>query len=51
VQLAAAGWQKKEIAVEFGLLDAQLALWRERFLNGGVEALRQDATRSGRPLR
>lgn len=26
-----------------------MALWRERFLDGGIEALRKDAPRSGRP--
>lgn len=49
VLLAAAGMQNKEIAVEVGLDRRQVALWRQRFVDGGVEALRQDAPRSGRP--
>ena len=48
VLLAAQGWQNKDIAVEVGLDRRQVALWRGRFLQGGVEALRQDAPRSGR---
>ena len=27
-----------------------MALWRQRFLDGGIEALRKDAPRSGRPV-
>lgn len=49
VLLAAEGRQNKDIAVEAGLDRRQVALWRERFLNGGIDALRKDAPRSGRP--
>ena len=49
VLLAAQGWQNKDIAVEVDLDRRQVALWRQRFLEGGVEALRKDAPRSGRP--
>lgn len=49
VLLAAEGWQNKDIAVEAGLDRRQVALWRDRFLTGGVDALRKDAPRSGRP--
>src|SRR5262245_6409256 len=49
VLLAAQGMQNKDIAVEVGLDRRQVALWRERFLEGGIDALRQDAPRSGRP--
>jgi transposase len=49
ILLAAQGWQNKDIAVEAGLDRRQVALWRERFLDGGIDALRQDAPRSGRP--
>ena len=49
VLLAAEGWQNKEIAVEVGLDRRAVALWRGRFLKGGVDALRKDAPRSGRP--
>ena len=51
VLLAAKGWQNKEIAVEVGLDRRQVALWRRRFLDGGIEALRKDAPRSGRPAK
>jgi transposase len=49
VLLAAEGLQNKDIAVKAGLDRRQVAMWRERFLNGGIDALRKDAPRSGRP--
>jgi transposase len=49
VLLAAEGWQNKDIAVKAGLDRRQVALWRQRFLGGGIDALRKDAPRSGRP--
>lgn len=48
ILLAAQGWQNKEIADEVALDRRQVALWRRRFIEGGVEALLQDAVRSGR---
>jgi transposase len=48
ILLAAKGWQNKDIATEVRLDRRQVALWRRRFLDGGVEALLQDASRSGR---
>ena len=48
IVLAAQGWQNKEIAAEVGLDRRQVALWRQRFIDGGVAALMQDAPRSGR---
>ena len=39
----------EDIAVEAGLDRRQVALWRDRFLTGGIDALRKDAPRSGRP--
>ena len=48
ILLAAEGWQNKEISAEVGLDRRQVALWRRRFIQGGIEALRQDAPRSGR---
>jgi transposase len=48
ILLAAQGLQNKDIAVEVGLDRRQVALWRSRFLQGGIDALRQDAPRSGR---
>ncbi len=47
--LAAKGMQNKDIAADVGLDRRQVSLWRTRFLEGGIEALRQDAPRSGRP--
>jgi hypothetical protein len=46
--LAAQGWQNKDIAAEVGLDRRQVALWRQRLLEGGVEALMHDAPRPGR---
>lgn len=43
------GMQNKDIAVEVCLDRRQVALWRWRFVEGGVDALRADALRSGRP--
>lgn len=48
VLLGARGWQNKEIAVQVDLDRRQVALWRGRFLQGGIDALRQDAARAGR---
>ena len=48
VLLAALGWQNKDIAVEVDLDRRQVALWRQRFLDGGVAALMHDAPRPGR---
>ncbi len=47
--LAAEGLQNKDIAVHVGLARRQVAMWRERFLVGGIDALRKDSPRSGRP--
>lgn len=49
VLLAAQGWQNKDIAAHVNLDRRQVALWRSRFLQGGIDALRQDAPRPGRP--
>ncbi|WP_332748237.1 IS630 family transposase [Hydrogenophaga sp.] len=48
ILLAAQGWQNKDIAEEVKLDRRQVALWRRRFIEGGVQALLQDASRSGR---
>jgi transposase len=48
ILLAAQGLQNKDIADEVALDRRQVALWRRRFLQGGIDALRQDAPRSGR---
>jgi transposase len=47
--LAAKGEQNKDIAVQAGLDRRQVALWRQRFLDGGIDALCKDAPRTGRP--
>lgn len=48
ILLAAQGWQNKDIAIEVKLDRRQVALWRKRFIDGGVQALLQDAPRTGR---
>ena len=48
ILLAAQGWQNKDIAAEVKLDRRQVALWRRRFLDGGVKALLKDASRAGR---
>jgi transposase len=49
VLLSAQGGQNKDIAVKADLDRRQVALWRQRFLDGGIDALRKDAPRTGRP--
>jgi transposase len=51
ILLAAQGWQNKDIAQEVRLDRRQVALWRRRFTEGGLPALLQDASRSGRTPR
>src|SRR5438105_3495338 len=46
---AAHGWLDKDIAEELGITPEKAARWRNRFLDGGVTALRKDAPRPGRP--
>ena len=48
VLLASQGLQNKDIAAEVKLDRRQVALWRQRFLDGGIEALMHDAPRPGR---
>lgn len=48
ILLAAQGWQNKDIACEVKLDRRQVALWRRRFIEGGLPALLQDASRAGR---
>ena len=48
ILLAAEGRQNKDIAFEVALDRRQVALWRQRFLQGVIDALRQDAPRCGR---
>jgi len=49
ILLAAQGWQNKDIAEAVKLDRRQVALWRRRFIEGGIQALLQDASRPGRP--
>jgi transposase len=51
ILLAAKGWQNKDIATEVNLDRRQVALWRGRYLTGGVAGLLRDAPRSGRKPR
>jgi transposase len=51
ILLAARGWQNKDIATEVKLDRRQVALWRRRYLQGGVSALLRDASRPGRKPR
>lgn len=46
---AADGCQDKDIAAELGVTPEKAARWRNRFLQGGIAALRKDAPRPGRP--
>ena len=48
VLLAGAGKQDLEIATDLGISNQKAARWRKRFLDGGLEALKQDAPRPGR---
>jgi transposase len=45
---AADGLQDREIAAEFGITPEKVARWRNRFLDGGRQALIKDAPRPGR---
>ncbi|MGH8428734.1 MAG: IS630 family transposase [Gammaproteobacteria bacterium] len=51
ILLAAKDKQNKEIAAEVKLDRPQVAVWRRRFLEGGIDALRHDAARPGRPAK
>jgi FixJ family two-component response regulator len=50
VLLAVKGMQNKDIAIEVGLDRRQVSLWRDRFLQGGIDALRKmPLARAARP--
>ena len=51
ILLASQGMNNKAIAKELGIGRLQVARWRERFLDGGTDALRQDLPRGGRKVR
>ena len=46
---AAAGVQDQQIASELAITPEKAARWRNRYLDGGIEALGKDASRPGRP--
>lgn len=48
ILLAAKGWQNKGIAAHVKLDRRQVALWRRRFIESGVQGLMRDAARAGR---
>ena len=49
ILLAAEGWRNKHIAVQVEFDRRQVALWRRRFIEGGIRTLLlQDASRPGR---
>src|SRR3954462_6371958 len=46
---AASGLQDQQIAHELGITPEKAARWRNRYLDGGINALEKDAQRPGRP--
>ena len=46
---AAAGVQDQQIASELAITPEKAARWRNRYLDGGLDALGKDASRPGRP--
>ena len=46
---AAAGLQDQQIASELGITPEKASRWRNRYLDGGINALEKDASRPGRP--
>ncbi len=46
---AGRGMQDQQIAAELGITPEKVARWRNRYLDGGIEALEKDASRPGRP--
>ena len=51
VLLAAQGLQNKDIADELGIGRVQVARWRERYLQAGVEGIERDLPRGAPPLK
>jgi transposase len=51
VLLAADGMGNREIAAALGIGRVQVGRWRERFVQGGVAAIKDDLPRSGRKPR
>ena len=46
---AASGLQDQQIAAELAITPEKAARWRNRYLDGGIDALEKDASRPGRP--
>lgn len=46
---AGAGLQNQQIASELGITPEKAARWRNRYVDGGIQALGKDASRPGRP--
>ena len=51
VLLAAQGLQNKDITEQFGIGHVQVARWRERFLQAGVEGIERDVPRGAPPVK
>ena len=51
VLLAAQGLQNKLIANELGIGRVQVARWRERFLESGLEGIERDLPRGAPPVK
>jgi transposase len=51
VLLAADGWENQHIAAEVGVGRVQVSRWRDRYAEGGLEAIEQDLPRGGRPAK
>ena len=51
VLLAAQGLQNKEIAARLGIGGVQMARWRERYLQAGIERIERDLPRGAPPVK
>ena len=51
VLLAAQGVQNKDIAEQLGIGRVQVARWRERYLQAGVEGIERDLARGAPPVK
>ena len=51
VLLAAQGLQNKDIAAQLGIGRVQVARWRERYLEGGLQGIERDLPRGAPPVK